>query len=109
MGRAADEGADIVVVTSDNPRDEPPEGVIADILVGMERERAGAPGGEWTLLVEPDRRAAIAAAIDRARPGDLVLVAGKGHERTQEVAGEHLPFDDSEVAGELLANRDPGR
>jgi len=109
MGRAADEGADIVVLTSDNPRDEPPEGVIADILVGMEREPAGAPGGEWTLLVEPDRRAAIAAAIARARPGDLVLVAGKGHERTQEAAGEHLPFDDREVAGELLANRDPGR
>ena len=82
-------GADVAVVTSDNPRDEPPEGVIADILSGME----SAPS-----LVEPDRRLAIAAALRLAGPDDLVLIAGKGHEDTQESEGRFEPFDDRVTA-----------
>jgi len=88
MGRIAMAGADMVVVTSDNPRGEPPEGVIADILSGMD----SAPG-----LVEPDRRSAIAAALGLAGPDDLVLIAGKGHEDTQETEGHLEPFDDRQV------------
>lgn len=104
MGRVADEAADIVVVTSDNPRGEPPEGVIADILAGMERPDP---------LVEPDRRRAIAVALAAASPADLIVVAGRGHETAQEVAGRHLPFDDRTVAAEEWARlmdsaSDPG-
>jgi UDP-N-acetylmuramoyl-L-alanyl-D-glutamate--2,6-diaminopimelate ligase len=89
MGRIALAGSDMVVVTSDNPRDEPPEGVIADILSGMD----SAPS-----LVEPDRRLAIAAALRLAGPDDLVLIAGKGHEDTQESEGRFEPFDDRVTA-----------
>ena len=71
MGQMADEAADVVVVTSDNPRGEPPEGVIADILAGMERPDP---------LVEPDRRRAIAVALAAASTADLIVVAGRGHE-----------------------------
>jgi UDP-N-acetylmuramoyl-L-alanyl-D-glutamate--2,6-diaminopimelate ligase len=103
MGRIAAAGADIVVVTSDNPRGEPPEGVIADILSGMD----SAP-----LLVEPDRRAAIAGALRLAGPADLVLIAGKGHEDTQESEGRMEPFDDRVVArrewARMLADGDVG-
>ena len=93
MGGVAQSGADVVVVTSDNPRDEPPEGVIADILSGMDASE---------VIVEPDRRAAIATAIGIARSGDLVLVAGKGHEAMQHVGTELVPFDDRVVAAEIL-------
>ena len=96
MGRAAVSGADVVVVTSDNPRGEPPGGIIADILSGVDTTE---------VIVEPDRRSAIAAAIALARPGDLVLVAGKGHETTQEIGADLLPFDDRLVASELLGQR----
>jgi UDP-N-acetylmuramoyl-L-alanyl-D-glutamate--2,6-diaminopimelate ligase len=105
MGRAAVSGADVVVVTSDNPRYEPPEGIIGDILSGMDEflSDATATGGRAAdVIVEPDRRSAIAVAIDLARPGDLVLVAGKGHETVQEIGAERLPFDDRQVAAELL-------
>ncbi len=91
MGRVADEAADAVVVTSDNPRGEPPEGVIADILAGMERPDP---------IVEPDRRRGIAAALAIAAPGDLVVVAGRGHESSQELAGRSVPFDDRTVVAE---------
>jgi UDP-N-acetylmuramoyl-L-alanyl-D-glutamate--2,6-diaminopimelate ligase len=91
MGRAAEGAADLAVVTSDNPRGEPPAWVIADILAGMERSDP---------LVEPDRRRAISAALVAAGPGDLVVVAGRGHEATQEVAGRHVPFDDRTVVVE---------
>ena len=93
MGAAAAAGADLVVVTSDNPRDEPPEVVIADMLKGMDPTRA---------LVEVDREAAIAAALAIADPGDVVVVAGKGHETTQEIGGERRPFDDRAVVRRLL-------
>ncbi|MEX0675098.1 MAG: UDP-N-acetylmuramoyl-L-alanyl-D-glutamate--2,6-diaminopimelate ligase, partial [Gaiellaceae bacterium] len=92
MGRVAGELADLAVVTSDNPRSEDPDAIIAEILAGAARE----------LVVEPDRRAAIEAAVEAARPGDVVVVAGKGHEQGQEAGGIVLPFDDREVAREAL-------
>jgi UDP-N-acetylmuramoyl-L-alanyl-D-glutamate--2,6-diaminopimelate ligase len=95
MGRIAAALADDVIVTSDNPRSEDAEQILREIM-------AGVPAGtEATALV--DRRAAIAKALGRARPGDVVLIAGKGHETTQ-VSGTHAaPFDDRAVARELLA------
>jgi UDP-N-acetylmuramoyl-L-alanyl-D-glutamate--2,6-diaminopimelate ligase len=92
MGAVASELADLAVVTSDNPRSEDPDAIIADVLAGTRGE----------VQVEPDRRAAIAFAIEAARPGDVVVVAGKGHEQGQEIAGAVLPFDDREVARETL-------
>ena len=89
MGAAAEAGADLVLVTSDNPRGESPGGVIADILSGMERQPA---------LVEPDRRLAIRAGLAMAGPDDLVVLAGRGHETIQEVDGAEVPFADREVA-----------
>jgi UDP-N-acetylmuramoyl-L-alanyl-D-glutamate--2,6-diaminopimelate ligase len=91
MGRIAQDLADVAIVTSDNPRSEDPLAIIDEVL-------RGAP----ELDVEPDRRAAIARAIETARDGDVVLIAGKGHEQGQEVAGVKLPFDDREVAREAL-------
>jgi UDP-N-acetylmuramoyl-L-alanyl-D-glutamate--2,6-diaminopimelate ligase len=96
MGRIAFELADIAIVTSDNPRSEDPRAIIDEIV-------AGAPG----LEVEPDRRAAIARAIERAREGDVVLIAGKGHEQGQEIAGVKHPFDDREVARDVLRALQP--
>jgi UDP-N-acetylmuramoyl-L-alanyl-D-glutamate--2,6-diaminopimelate ligase len=91
MARAAEEGADLVAVTSDNPRREDPEQILADVLSGFSVR-------PW--LVEPDRRAAIAAVLAEARRGDIVVLAGKGHETTQD-HGTHLePFDDRVVARE---------
>jgi UDP-N-acetylmuramoyl-L-alanyl-D-glutamate--2,6-diaminopimelate ligase len=89
MGREAEEGADLVVVTSDNPRYEDPARIIADILAGF---------GTRPWLVEPDRGTAIRAALAEARAGDIVVIAGKGHETTQEIAGRVDHFDDREVA-----------
>jgi UDP-N-acetylmuramoyl-L-alanyl-D-glutamate--2,6-diaminopimelate ligase len=98
MGAAAERGADLVVVTSDNPRSERPEDILRDIVAGLDRPQEA--------LVEVDRRAAIRAAFEAARPGDAVLILGKGHERGQEFAHETLPFDDREVAADLLAAAD---
>jgi UDP-N-acetylmuramoyl-L-alanyl-D-glutamate--2,6-diaminopimelate ligase len=92
MGRIASELADVAIVTSDNPRSEDPLAIIDEILAGMD--------GEET--VEPDRARAIELAVELAAPGDVVVIAGKGHERGQEIAGVVLPFDDAEVAGEAL-------
>jgi UDP-N-acetylmuramoyl-L-alanyl-D-glutamate--2,6-diaminopimelate ligase len=80
------------VVTSDNPRSEDPDAIIKEILVGI-------PEGT-DVHVEPDRRAAIRLALSLARENDIVLVAGKGHEAFQEVAGRVFPFDDRQVAKE---------
>ncbi len=96
MGDLAARLADVVVVTDDNPRTEPPGAIRAAVL-------EGARAGTAQVLEEGDRRAAIATALDLARPGDIVVVAGKGHETGQEVDGVVHPFDDREVVRELLA------
>ncbi|AOQ23502.1 UDP-N-acetylmuramoyl-L-alanyl-D-glutamate--2,6-diaminopimelate ligase [Moorella thermoacetica] len=97
MGRAAARLSDYSIITSDNPRSEDPEAIIADILPGV-RE---VPGASYQVLV--DRRRAIAAALALARPGDMVVIAGKGHETYQIVKDKTLPFDDRQVAREELA------
>ena len=100
MGQAAAEDADLVIVTNDNPRTEDPLAIIDEITSGI-------PDGA-AAIVEPDRAAAIERAIDAARPGDVVVVAGKGHETTQEIDGVLMPFDDREVARAALARRSSG-
>jgi UDP-N-acetylmuramoyl-L-alanyl-D-glutamate--2,6-diaminopimelate ligase len=97
MGEIAGRLADEVVVTSDNPRSEDPDAIIAAIVSGVERS---------DVRVEPDRRAAIELVVGLARPGDVVVVAGKGHEQGQEFAdGVKVPFDDVTVAREALRAR----
>ena len=98
MGEIAGRLADLAVVTSDNPRSEPPETIVAQVAEGV---AAGA--GPDGFLVEVDRRTAIRAALAMAQPGDAVLLAGKGHEQGQEfVGGRKVPFDDRQVAAEEL-------
>ncbi|MGY1643803.1 UDP-N-acetylmuramoyl-L-alanyl-D-glutamate--2,6-diaminopimelate ligase [Geodermatophilus sp. SYSU D00703] len=97
MGEAAARGSDLLVVTDDNPRSEDPAAIRAAMLAGVPADRRDA------VLEIGDRRAAIAAAVARARPGDAVLVAGKGHETGQDVAGTVHPFDDRAVLREALA------
>ncbi|MER5308097.1 UDP-N-acetylmuramoyl-L-alanyl-D-glutamate--2,6-diaminopimelate ligase [Streptomyces sp. NPDC002773] len=102
MGAAAARLADTAVLTSDNPRSEDPLVILSAMLAGA----ADVPAAErGDVLVEPDRAAAIAAAIARARPGDTVLVAGKGHEQGQEIAGVVRPFDDREVLRAAILER----
>jgi UDP-N-acetylmuramoyl-L-alanyl-D-glutamate--2,6-diaminopimelate ligase len=98
MGRLAAALADRVVVTSDNPRGEDPRRIIDDIVSGVR----GAGGG---MVIEPDRRAAILRAVHEARRGDIVLLAGKGHEAYQEIRGARRPFSDAAVAKEAVARR----
>jgi UDP-N-acetylmuramoyl-L-alanyl-D-glutamate--2,6-diaminopimelate ligase len=97
MAAAAEAGADTVYLTDDNPRGEDGDAIVADTLAGFT-----APG---RVVVERDRRRAIARAIAAATTGDIVLIAGKGHEPYQEIAGRKLPFDDRQVAAECLARR----
>jgi UDP-N-acetylmuramoyl-L-alanyl-D-glutamate--2,6-diaminopimelate ligase len=92
MGKAAGDLADLVIVTSDNPRSEEPSAIIDEILTGV----------TGPAEVEPDRRAAIAKAVGEARDGDVVVIAGKGAEQGQEFADKRIPFDDREVAREEL-------
>jgi UDP-N-acetylmuramoyl-L-alanyl-D-glutamate--2,6-diaminopimelate ligase len=95
MGEAAGRGSDFVVLTSDNPRSEDPLAIINDAVVGL--QKTGVKYG-----IEPDRRKAIAVALGDARPGDIVLIAGKGHEKVQVTRQGSAPFDDVEVAREAL-------
>jgi UDP-N-acetylmuramoyl-L-alanyl-D-glutamate--2,6-diaminopimelate ligase len=95
MGLAASRRADRIVLTSDNPRGEDPLAIIEAIRGGI----AGA------CAVEPDRAKAITGAIAAAEAADVVLIAGKGHESFQEIAGRRLPFSDAAVAGAALARR----
>jgi UDP-N-acetylmuramoyl-L-alanyl-D-glutamate--2,6-diaminopimelate ligase len=95
MGEAAGRGSDLVVLTSDNPRSEDPVAIINDALVGVQRS-----GSKYKI--EPDRQAAIALAISTAMAGDIVLLAGKGHEKTQVSRDGTRPFDDAAVARDLL-------
>jgi UDP-N-acetylmuramoyl-L-alanyl-D-glutamate--2,6-diaminopimelate ligase len=96
MGAAATSTADLAVITSDNPRTEDPLAIIDEIV-------PGAAEGRGSYVVEPDRRAAIRLALHEARPGDVLVVAGKGHERVQEIGGSTIPFDDRTVVREELA------
>jgi UDP-N-acetylmuramoyl-L-alanyl-D-glutamate--2,6-diaminopimelate ligase len=97
MGEVAARLADQVVLTSDNPRTEDPSAIIDAVLEGISDRRS--------VIVEPDRRAAIDAAIDRAHAGDVLVIAGKGHETTQITGDLVVPFDDRVVARELLESR----
>lgn len=99
MGRLAVGMSDLVVVTSDNPRDEDPMVIIEQIRTGIDT----AAHKRAEVLVEADRRRAIALAVSRAEPDDVVLIAGRGHETHQELRGGSVPFDDREVAREVLA------
>ena len=99
MGAIAARNADFVVLTNDNPRSEEPLAIITDILEGVLGETRA--GQEPQVIV--NRREAIAAAIAGAAAGDVVLIAGKGHEDHQESAGRRIPFLDAEVAAEALA------
>jgi UDP-N-acetylmuramoyl-L-alanyl-D-glutamate--2,6-diaminopimelate ligase len=99
MGEAASRGSDFVVLTSDNPRSEDPLAIINDAMVGLQRS-----GTKYK--VQPDRKTAIALAIREAGPGDIVLIAGKGHEKVQITREGSIPFDDVEVAHQIL--RDAG-
>ncbi len=108
MGEVAARAADLVVVTSDNPRTEDPVAIVVEIVPGLERAGMArlSPDalrrGDRGFAVEPDRRAAIALAISAAREGDVVLVAGKGHEPYQIVGKERLPFSDRDEARRAL-------
>jgi UDP-N-acetylmuramoyl-L-alanyl-D-glutamate--2,6-diaminopimelate ligase len=102
MGAVAGRLSDLIVVTSDNPRSEDPGRIIEEIQRGITPDTRRDAG---QLLTMVDRRAAIATAIETARPGDLVLVAGKGHEKYQVIGDRTLPFDDVAVAREALARR----
>ena len=97
MGQVAAEGSDLVVLTSDNPRSEAPSAITNDILAGM-------AASSTTYLVEEDRARAIEVAIRRASRGDIVLIAGKGHEKVQVFADGAVAFDDLAVAEEFLNN-----
>jgi UDP-N-acetylmuramoyl-L-alanyl-D-glutamate--2,6-diaminopimelate ligase len=101
MGAAAGRLSDVVVLTSDNPRSEDPLKIINDALVGLQRTSA-------KVLVEPDRERALELALEQARTGDMVLLAGKGHETTQVLKDRTIEFDDREVARRILRERGYG-
>jgi len=102
MGMVAARLSDIVVITSDNPRSEDPNRIIDEVKRGAESE-VRQSGAE--ILIRPDRRDAILEAVGTAASGDVVLIAGKGHEKYQEVSGQTFSFDDVEVAREALTSR----
>ena len=96
MGRVAEELADRVIITSDNPRTEPAEAIIAQVAAGLANPSSPA------ITAEPDREAAIELALRDARAGDVVLVAGKGHEDYQIIGTERISFSDRAVAARCL-------
>jgi len=103
MAAVVERLADVVFVTSDNPRTEKPEAIIADIMVGFRN-----PGAE-TVTVEPDRRKAIEMALETARPDDIVLLAGKGHETYQIIGDKKFDFSDKDIAHQCLKERQCAR
>ncbi len=109
MGEIAGRCADLVIVTSDNPRNEEPLAIITEIEAGLKTTQlkriAGTALQETSsgYLVEADRRSAIALALQNTTPGDIVLIAGKGHEDYQLVGNTRLDFDDAAVVRELTA------
>jgi UDP-N-acetylmuramoyl-L-alanyl-D-glutamate--2,6-diaminopimelate ligase len=98
MGSVAARLADVVIVTSDNPRSEEPSSIVDQILEGVIAESPEGPD-----VVDVDRRRAIDQAVQMASPGDVVVIAGKGHETGQEFADRTIPFDDRDVARAALA------
>jgi len=98
MGEAAGSLADLVVLTSDNPRTEDPLRIINDVVVGLQKVNA-------QYRIEPDRERAIDLIFDEAKPGDLVLLAGKGHENTQILSDRTFEFDDRKMARKILQAR----
>ena len=96
MAKVAYDMADRIVVTSDNPRTEKPQQIIADILAGLPDAEA------MNVIIEPDRKKAIGLAIKSAVKGDIILIAGKGHETYQIIGKEKFDFCDRTVAGEYL-------
>ena len=101
MGTVAQELADLVVVTTDNPRTEAPGDIIADILSGM------SPGED--VVVREDRAQAIRFCLELGRPGDVIVLAGKGHETTQEVNGVKYPMDERKIVAEYFENLSKAR
>ncbi|HVC70774.1 MAG TPA: UDP-N-acetylmuramoyl-L-alanyl-D-glutamate--2,6-diaminopimelate ligase [Acidimicrobiales bacterium] len=99
MAAVASNAADVTVITSDNPRHEDPRAIVEEVRRGVADEAA--------VIVEPDRALAISRAVGLARPGDVVLVAGKGHETFLEIAERHLPFDDRLVVADAVRRLDP--
>jgi UDP-N-acetylmuramoyl-L-alanyl-D-glutamate--2,6-diaminopimelate ligase len=102
MGMVAARLSDVVVITSDNPRTEEPRRIIEEVRLGAEPETRQSNAELVTIV---DRREAIQQAVDRALTGDVVLIAGKGHETYQEIGDRKLPFDDVAVAREALEAR----
>jgi len=96
MARVAQRWADVIIITSDNPRSENPNAIIEEILEGF------SPEGMEKVIVEPDRRKAITRAIEEAGEGDVVLLAGKGHEDYQIIGDKRIHFDDAEVVKEVV-------
>jgi UDP-N-acetylmuramoyl-L-alanyl-D-glutamate--2,6-diaminopimelate ligase len=95
MGHTAAELSDLVILTSDNPRSEDPLAIMNDALVGIRRH-------DTPHIIEPDRKTAIHRALMEARPGDIVIIAGKGHEPYQILKDRTIAFDDREIARDLL-------
>jgi UDP-N-acetylmuramoyl-L-alanyl-D-glutamate--2,6-diaminopimelate ligase len=102
MGAVAARLSDVVVMTSDNPRTEDPARIIEEIKRGLP---PGSVRDRTSCFAIVDRREAIEFAVKTAEPGDLVLLAGKGHEKTQVISGRELPFDEVEIAREALERR----
>ena len=98
MGEVAGKNSDLVVLASDNPRHEDPLRIISDIVVGLQKVQ-----GKY--VIEPDREKAIGVAFDYAKAGDIVLLAGKGHENYQILGDQTLEFDEREVARRALRER----
>ncbi|MBE0447694.1 MAG: UDP-N-acetylmuramoyl-L-alanyl-D-glutamate--2,6-diaminopimelate ligase [Actinobacteria bacterium] len=96
MGKIGAELSDFAIITSDNPRSEEPLVIIEEIVAGAREVRS------TNYCVEEDRKIAVKMAVGYAQPGDIIIIAGKGHERGQEIAGEKIPFDDREVVRSLL-------
>ncbi|HEU4618506.1 MAG TPA: UDP-N-acetylmuramoyl-L-alanyl-D-glutamate--2,6-diaminopimelate ligase, partial [Gammaproteobacteria bacterium] len=105
MGAAAAEWADHIVLTDDNPRGEDPDSIVDDIRAGVDGPVARSPQAFASLEIEHDRARAIALAIHAARPGDVVLVAGKGHESVQIAGGARRPFSDREAVLDALGEK----
>ena len=97
MGKVAGTLADIAIATSDNPRSEDPEAILAEGELGL------IASGAKKYLKIPDRREAIRTAVDLANPGTIVVIAGKGHERVQVIGNRSIPFDDREVVAEFAS------